>query len=306
MRARLSPAVAIASLAVLISALAFSVDRWRHETGISDTQPVAMLPARDATVFFANLAVLREAGLMKVLAGVRPAEERDYQDFVRQTGFDYTRDVDVLAASADARELFFVARGRFDWEKLRRYAEAHGGNCERKTCDVPTTRPGRWGSFRSIESGVIGLAVSTNKRAVEQLKARADSQPARPPLNEPVWVKISPTALKDPAGLPAALRIFVISLQGADPVVISAGAGDAGTAFAVRLDATFPSETAAQATSKQLQLETKMLQLALQHAQDPPAAGDLTGLLTAGTFEAAHGHVYGKWPVSVELLRRLE
>ena len=308
MRARLKPALFFALVALLVAALTFSLDRWRHKTHISDPQLLALVPAQNATIFFADLAALRAAGLAKALAGVIPADEHDYGAFVRQTGFDYTRDVDSMAASVGPRELFFAARGRFEWDRLREYAESHGGQCERNVCQAPTSKVGRWASFRRIEDDVIGLAVSGDPQAIRRMQLSEPGDAATPVSSEPAWVQISPAVLKDPAGLPAPLRMFLLSLQGAQSVVVSAGGADSGSnaALMIRLNAAFLNNNAAQATSKQLQLETRMLQLALLRAHDSPSAADLTGVMTAGTFQASRGHVYGTWPVSAELLKNLQ
>lgn len=264
-----------------------------------------MLPARSETLFFADFSALRQAGLIKILAGVRPAEEKDYQQFVSETQFDYTRDLDALAGSSSAREIFFVARGRFAWERLKRYAEAHGGKCIGGICQAPASTPGRWASFRLLAPDLAALAIGENKRSL-QLRWTASS--LQMPTNEPVWVRLASPAFRNPPSLPPSLRLFASALQQGDSVLISAGPSDArsGGSFDIRLDAVFHSEAAAQAASKQLQLDTNMLKLALLRAHAPSSPGDLTGVVTAGKFEAEKGHVYGTWPVSSELMKGLE
>jgi hypothetical protein len=68
------------------------------------------------------------------LAGADPKEDRDYQAFVRDTGFDYTRDLDVAAIAVWPTSLMTpnggfgnnlvlaIADGRFDREKIKAYA----------------------------------------------------------------------------------------------------------------------------------------------------------------------------------------
>ncbi len=308
MRIRLNPIAFLALLAAVIAAFAFAIDHWRERPVLSDAQLVASLPSQGATtVFFANLAVLRVAALIKALAGIKPAEEKDYTAFVNQTQFDYTRDVDLLTGSAGNGRWFFLARGRFDWNKLSRYAEAHGGTCQGRMCSVPASEPGRWASFEQIQPALLALAVTPEKDAVRQWPGVKD-RVSHLPSSEPAWVEISPDLLKNPAGWPAALRIFAIALQSADSVMISLGPARAqsGEAFDIQLDAKFANGAAAEATRKQLQLETKMLQLALLRSHDQPSAGDLTGLLTAGSFQSKQDHVYATWPVSWDLIKQLE
>jgi len=72
------------------------------------------------------------------LAGQNPSEDRDYENFVRDTGFDYTRDLDQVAVgfwpslspkthpqAADHRALA-IAEGRLDENKIKAYALRSG------------------------------------------------------------------------------------------------------------------------------------------------------------------------------------
>ena len=71
------------------------------------------------------------------LAGENPREDRDYQNFVRDTGFDYTRDLDKLAVAfwpsnwattknGQSNRTIAIADGRFDQAKIKAYALRNG------------------------------------------------------------------------------------------------------------------------------------------------------------------------------------
>jgi hypothetical protein len=242
---------------------------------------------------------------------VKPADEKQYEEFVSQTQFHYLNDLDALAGASDGDQLFFVIRGRFDWNKLRQYALAHGGVCLHDYCTAPTSKPGRWANFLPIQSDVIGLAVSANgtaadllrppgRRVQEQLPGNTLNNPA----NNPVWVKPSQKLMKTPADVPLAVRIFAITLQAAESVTLSLGGASAGVA--VQLDAGFPNEPTAEAARNQMEIQTKMLKLRLAHEQQQANPADLMGLLTSGTFQVVHQRVIGVWPVRRELLRALQ
>jgi hypothetical protein len=103
------------------------------------------------------------------------------------------------------------------------------------------------------------------------------------------------------------MRIFAISLQSADRVILSLGpATNQETAFSIELQATFPIEPTAETARKQLEIQTKMLTLGLERAHREPNPADLTGLLAAGTFQRVRNQVIGTWPVRQELLKTLE
>jgi hypothetical protein len=100
---------------------------------------LSQLPADAPGLAYIDVAALRKlqgSPLAAVLglANPNPAEDRDYADFVRNTGFDYTRDLDkvgiafwpasYLAPSreADANRIVAIADGRFDEQKIKAYA----------------------------------------------------------------------------------------------------------------------------------------------------------------------------------------
>lgn len=306
MRAWTKPWFSFALLALATAAIVFSIYSYRHRFVRSESDMVALLPNKGGTLFFANLAALRHAGLLKVLAGSKETDA-EYQDFVRQTQFDYTKNLDAFAGEADGDQVLLILRGRFDWRKLRQYAVTHGGSCGNVICKVPTSRVGRWASFSSIQPDVMALALSSDTSAIRALRPNGRRAPAHLP-GEPVWVNVSMSYLKNPTALPQEVRIFAISLQSADSVVLSLSraAENSGAAFNIELDAGCRNKATAETTRNQLEIETKMLKLELAHERQQPNPADLTGLLTAGTFHVINEHVIGRWPVRKELLKTIE
>lgn len=307
-RLKLPPWAFLLALAVVIAGLLFSIDSYRHRFVRRNADLVHLLPRGDSTLFFANFALLRQAGMMRLLAGAKPAEEKDYGEFVRQTQFDYAKDIDALAAAVDSNQLCFIARGRFDWDKLRSYVTAQGGECTSGgLCSIRTSRPGRWASFILIQPDVIALAVSPDRTRAKSLRppGHRDNQPVP---SAPVWMEISQALLKNPVDIPLPLRVFAITIQSAAPVVISMGPADPNSqaAFEIRLDAGCPNGATADTIRNQLELQTKLLKLELTRERERANPADLTGLLTAGSFQVMNRHVIGTWPVRKELLKTLQ
>jgi len=306
MRRRTTLWVVVAILALAGAAILSVVDVHRHRFVRSNIDLVKQLPPGDFTRFYADLNALRKAGLLHLLTGVSPVQEKDYQEFVRQTQFDYTRDLDAIAGASDGEQLFFLIRGRFDWDKFKRYAAARGGTCRSQSCAVPTSKSGYWANLVRLQPGVAGLAISANNAAGDTLR-REVPQGDTPAPNDPVWVSVSKTLLTKPEALPLAMRILAISLQSADSVILSLGpAVDKQSAFAIDLDASFSLEPTAETARAQLEIQTKMLKLGLERAHREADPADLTGLLTAGTFQRVRKQVTGSWPVRRELLKTLE
>jgi hypothetical protein len=95
------------------------------------------LPPDAPGIAYLDVAALRRLqgsplAAMLGLAGANPESDRDYADFVRRTGFDYTRDLDKAAitfwpASHISPPNVFdrevaIADGRFDQPKIKAYA----------------------------------------------------------------------------------------------------------------------------------------------------------------------------------------
>lgn len=295
-------------LAIVIAGPLFWLNSYRHRFVQSDADLVRLLPRGDFTVCFGNLALLRRAGMMQALSGAKPARDKDYDAFVQQTGLDYTTDVDAIAAAIGRNGIFCTAKGRFDWESIRRYIVARGGTCSgAEFCRVPSSTPGRWASLTLVQPDVIGLAVSTEASAAKRL-AGPGHRTSGMVSSAPVWVDVSPSLLSNPANLTLPLRIFAIDMQSADSVVLSLvpPGVNQDAAFEIQLDAVCPNPVTAATIRTQLELQTKMLKLELAREHATSNAADLTGLLTAGSFQVSGRRVIGSWPVRHELLKALQ
>ncbi len=178
---------------------------------IAAASPAGMLqrlPPREAMVLFVDLDTLRRGGLLKLLSAKTP-EDPDYQTFVRATGFDYQTDLDRAAASFSNDGVYLVVKGRFDWNKLRAYAEAQGGRCQRGMCRMSGSTPERRISFFLLQSNLLALAVSTDGFAAAKLAEGTAGlvNPLDTP-RDPVWLSIPAESLKSTDQLPAGTAPF--------------------------------------------------------------------------------------------------
>lgn len=267
---------------------------------------VALLLPGNATIFFANIAVLRHAGVLGLFAGSKTVEEPEYQEFVHQTHFDYRNDIQAITGAVDGKQLLLIIRGRFDWNRLRHYAVTRGGACKNGFCNLPTSRPGRWASFLPIQPDVMGLAVSNDSSAALALSPRRDRISQQLP-SDPVWVRVSRNLLENPVSLPVPLRIFAISLQSADRVLLSLDSGgQSGAPFNLQLNAQCPTTATAETIETQLELQTKLLRMELAREHQQPGPADFAGMLVAGAFHVSDKRVVGTWPIHQELLNTLK
>jgi hypothetical protein len=139
-------------VAVLVAAAATGAAVYLHRlhrplpAASAGTEPDIMteLPPGAPVIAYIDVAALRKLqgsplAAMLGLAGADPKQDPDYQNFVRDTGFDYTRDLDKVAIGIwpislptpnpklGSNQAVAIAEGRFDREKIKAYALRNGG-----------------------------------------------------------------------------------------------------------------------------------------------------------------------------------
>jgi hypothetical protein len=93
---------------------------------------LSWMPEDARAVLFIDLADLRRAPFFAGLLAwaPKPDADQEYRQFVRNTGFDYERDLDRLAVAFEqqgAQKIFFaVGDGHFDARKIKAYAAKNG------------------------------------------------------------------------------------------------------------------------------------------------------------------------------------
>lgn len=279
-----------------------------YERGrINATTPADMLrrlPAQNALVVFLDFDKLRRAGVLKLISEPKTTEEPDYQSFVKATGFDYRRDLDVAAASFGNDGEYFVIHGRFDWDKLESYARAQGGSCYQHVCRMSGSTAERRISFLPLQSNLMALAVSTDSSAAIRLvnPQNGSVQPIELP-GDPFWISVPAGNLKSANRLPPGTGMFASALGSADKILLSLTSHD--DQFEARLAVTCRTAEDAGALVAQLQHATSLVRQTIAQENQKPSAKDLTGVLTAGVFEQSGRRVLGRWPLAPVFLESL-
>ena len=293
----------LVTLAILFAGLVLvgGAVGFRIHTSRAFFDPPSLLsrfPVEDALVLSADFATLRRAGL---LTESKTPIEPEYKQFLDGTGFDYRRDLDGLVASLSRSGTFFIARGRFDWKKLRDYAARHGGSCYENLCRMQGSTPERHISFLPLRDDALALAVSTDDLAASRLTKTSTRVAASLP-STPVWFSVPGTILQQQGALPPSMHLMLSALTKADRVVVTLGPGGPGIEAA--LDATCRTPDDAKILASQLRATTSILKAAL--LRDKTISNDeFATMLTAGTFDQTGRRVTGKWPVQRSLLDAL-
>jgi hypothetical protein len=288
-------------LVAVCAAAIFGVAVWRiHRESLGKL--MTRLPDDNAVVVYVDVAALRNAHVLDALTAPAAMQEPDYRAFVDQTGFDYARDLDMALVSFGEKGTYFLLRGRFDWPFLKDYVKSEGGTCYNTFCRAQGSTPERMISFFPLERDLMALAVSKDEYAAYALQERHPARQFTPP-QDPVWSLIPGGALKNPGSLPAATQLLARALGSARQVVVSAG--PAGDHMELRLDVAC--QSASQAAELTAQLRQVTAQLKEQAARENPASGpgDVSGVLTAGTFDQKDVHVLGRWPIQRSFLDTL-
>ena len=227
--------------------------------------------------------------------------EPEYKQFVEGTGFDYKRDLDSVVASFSRSGSYFIARGRFNWAKLRAYAVRQGGSCYQDLCRMQGSRPERHISFLPLRNDAIALAVSTNDLAATLLTKTGQPVTVAIPA-APVWISVPGVELRRQDALPPGMHLMLSALTSADRVIITLG--PVGDGIEAHMDATCRTQDDARVLASQLRSTTNLLKEAL--TRDKKVADDeVSTLLTAGVFDQTDRRVIGRWPVRKSLLDAL-
>jgi hypothetical protein len=183
---------------------------------------IELLPPEAPVFAFFDITTLRNSQLsaeLSPLAGT-PASDPDYAEFVRQTGFDYERDLDRAALAIwpgpSASTALAIAEGRFDREKITQYALRSGRATKHQSIDiyeVPVAAPTQNGRGKTTK--MISFAFLAPDRVVLADGASLDSVLDHANANS------SDTALRARIERVAGAAIFVTARSNALPQDLS-------------------------------------------------------------------------------------
>jgi hypothetical protein len=296
LRKRIVTAALLAGLLLAGGAAGFRIQARR--TFFDQRGLLSRFPAEDALAMSVDVATLRAAGL---LGDSKTVPEPDYKQFLEGTGFDYRRDLDSVVASFSRSGNFFIARGRFNWAKLRDYAVREGGSCYQDLCRVQGSKPERHISFLPLRNDAIALAVSTNDLAATLLTKTGQAVTGAIPA-APVWISVPGAELRRQDALPPGIHLLLSALTSADRVVITLGPAKSG--IEAHMEATCRTQDDARVLASQLRSATALLKEALTR-DERPADNEVATLLTSGSFDQTDRRVTGRWPVRKSLLDAL-
>jgi len=194
--------------------------------------------------------------------------------------------------------------GRFDWDKLKAFAKTQGGSCDGDFCNVKGSTPGRVVSFYPVSKKLMAFASSPNEKAARDINPRTPVKPAYEVPDKPVWLYVPSSVLQQQSNLPAGTRLFTRALETAQRLIFSLGPSGP-TNFELTLDVTCKTTEEAVVLKNQLEGITQLLQKLIAREKQSPSRADLSGVLTAGSFQRQAEHVIGRWPIEKSFVESL-
>jgi hypothetical protein len=267
---------------------------WYRSRSLTTAALLRRMPAENALVAYIDFSELRRGGILQLLDGSKAGEDAEYQSFVRQTQFDYKKDLDAAIVAFAPTGRFLLLKGRFDWKSLRAYVESQNGKCTNAFCRMIGSAPERRISFFPVRSNLMALAVSPDESAALRLESAASGPDPQVPA-APVWLSIPTSMLKSSDSLPAGTRMFARGMERAETVTLAFA--PEGQGLAARLDVRCRDDRDAADLASQLTRTTSLLRETMEREHQKPNPADLSGVLTSGAFRNEGRRVLGYWPI---------
>jgi hypothetical protein len=176
--------IELAAVVIVLGAAVFlGYRKWSVPSGSPREEMLALMPTDAGAVFFADFSGLRQAPIIAQLYAwaPKPQADADYAQFVKETGFDFERDLERIAIAVERRgkdyTLFAVLDGNFDPQKFSAYALKDGSIARtggREIFSVPVSGTARRISFTFLKAGQIALANDSNLAVFLDAKKRAE------------------------------------------------------------------------------------------------------------------------------------
>src|SRR6267143_2070034 len=121
-----------AIVVVLGAAVVFGYLQWSVRNGSAREEALALMPTDAIAILFADFGELRQARFIAKLYAwaTKPQADADYAQFLKETGFDFERDLERITIAVEKRgqdpTLFAILDGKFDRQKISAYALKDG------------------------------------------------------------------------------------------------------------------------------------------------------------------------------------
>jgi hypothetical protein len=175
--------VPTAVMVVLGAAVFFGYRQWGVQNGSPREEALALMPTDANAILFADFDGLRQAPFVAKLYAwaPKPQADADYAQFVKETGFDYERDLQRIAIAVEKRgqasTLFAILDGKFDRQKVSAHALKDGSAVKtggREIFSVPVSGTAKKISFTFLRNDRIAVTDDANLAVFLEAKKRIE------------------------------------------------------------------------------------------------------------------------------------
>jgi len=177
----------VLSVCVLVAtAVFYGYERWTARSSSARGELLDSMPADASVVVFIDLAELRAAPFFARLYSwaPKPSIDSEYAQFIKDTGFDYERDLQRLAIAfekhGESSTFFVIADGKFERQKISALALKTGTVTKASAGEifsVPVSGSAKRISFTFLQSDRIVLTDGSDlANALDSRKRSADAE----------------------------------------------------------------------------------------------------------------------------------
>jgi len=175
--------VLVTLILLLVGAVVFGYWKWNASPTSSREEMIGLMPSDADAVLYIDLNELRKAPFVALLYAWASTSQADadYLQFVKESGFDYERDLGGLAVAVQKRgqgsTLFAVADGKFDRQKVTALALKDGSITKtggREFCTVATSGSAKKFSFVFLNDHRIAITNDSNLAALLDAKKKPE------------------------------------------------------------------------------------------------------------------------------------
>ncbi|MCU1316964.1 MAG: hypothetical protein JWN63_2286 [Candidatus Acidoferrum typicum] len=176
--------IALAAVIVVLgAAVLFGYRKWGVPNGSAREEALALMPTDAIAILFADFDELRQAPFVAKLYAwaPKPQADGDYAQFLKETGFDFERDLERITIAVEKRGqdfiLFAILDGKFDRQKISAYALKDGSAVKtggREIFSVPVSGTVKKISLTFLRNDRIAVTGDANLVLFLDAKKRAE------------------------------------------------------------------------------------------------------------------------------------
>ena len=176
--------IALAAMIVVLgAAVFFGYRKWGLQNGSAREETLALMPTDAMAILFADFDELRQAPFIAKLYewAPKPQADADYAQFLKETGFDFERDLKRITIAVQKRgqdsTLFAILDGKFDGQKISTYALKDGSALKtsgREIFSIPVNGTAKRISLTFLRNDRIAVTGDANLAFFLDAKKRAE------------------------------------------------------------------------------------------------------------------------------------